>query len=460
MTAWTSSRSAPGTAAPQTTRSFVRFDASLIKGKVVTQATLQAYEYWSYSCSDGALWVDGAGTLNPGMNWNNQPSMDGQHWYNGSFAGRSDCAPSAPDGYKQMNITGLVQQWSSNGNTGPEHLALRAADEYDNNQWKKFYSVNTATPPFISVTYENPGLPGPPQNVQVAPGNGQATVTWGPPANLGQPPLSGYFLQTLIWNGSSWVQARTDTACASCPSKVVPGLTNGATYFTYVYAMSGGQYGGFSYTPASYVPGLPAPPPSATAAGRNQSATVSWTASPNNGGSPIQAYGVFAYHYPSYSYANSYTQACGSCLTATVAGLTNGQQYAFVVYAHNGAGWSSTGAGTNAVTPAITIPNAPTNVIAAPASASATVTWSAPTDNGGSPIDANFVFAYTHPALTFITYAQVCPTCTSATVTGLTNGHEARHTSSWRSPVTASETGRTPGRRNGPVLGSVSSAAK
>jgi titin len=105
-----------------------------------------------------------------------------------------------------------------------------------------------------------------------------------------------------------------------------------------------------------------------------------------------------------------------------VPNLTNGQQYVFGIYAYNGVNWGA-GVGTNVVVPAISAPSAPATVIASPGNASATAAWSSPTDNGGAAFDAQFVFAYTtSPSLAYVKYVQVCATCTSATVTGLTNG--------------------------------------
>lgn len=70
--------------------------------------------------------------------------------------------------------------------------------------------------------------------------------------------------------------------------------------------------------------------------------------------------------------------------------------------------------------PAATVPGAPTAVRATAGNAQATVTWTAPTNTGGSPITGYTVTPYigttAQPARTFTT------TATTQTITGLTNG--------------------------------------
>src|SRR5258708_15952253 len=67
-------------------------------------------------------------------------------------------------------------------------------------------------------------------------------------------------------------------------------------------------------------------------------------------------------------------------------------------------------------------PGAPTGVTAAAGSGSASVTWTAPSSNGGSPITSYTVTPYIGSAAQTPVMVSGSPPATSATVTGLTNG--------------------------------------
>jgi hypothetical protein len=106
----------------------------------------------------------------------------------------------------------------------------------------------------------------------------------------------------------------------------------------------------------------------------------------------------------------------GSASIATIAGLTSGATYTFRVVATN-----SVGAGPSATSDPVTlgagVPTAPSNVVASPGNASATVSWSAPSSNGGSPITG-----YTVVSNVGGFSKTVDGSTLSTSITGLTNG--------------------------------------
>src|SRR5215472_17221901 len=103
----------------------------------------------------------------------------------------------------------------------------------------------------------------------------------------------------------------------------------------------------------------------------------------------------------------------------TVPGLTNGVTYQFEVQATNAQGSSPFSAPSNSVTPqAPTAPGMPTNVSAIAGDSSATVSWTAPASDGGSPITSYTVTAFAGGAPAGITTIQ---SGSPATVFPLTN---------------------------------------
>ena len=132
-------------------------------------------------------------------------------------------------------------------------------------------------------------------------------------------------------------------------------------------------------------PAVPTSPAPVTATAGTGSASVSWIAL-SNGGSPVISYTVTPF-------IGTAAQAAGTTVvrgngsapptSVTISGLRHAT-YTFQVVATNPVG-NSAPSSSNAVTPR-TAPGAPTNVQAVPTDGAAMVTWSAPADDGGSPV--------------------------------------------------------------------------
>ena len=400
-------------------RTYLHFNTAPIAGKVIQWGRLDIAESSSYNCAAG-----GPTPYRVVQGWDGRTMTA---WPGAAIdipAGGVLNATSGtcPNRLFSADMNGASANWASGAwnNLG---IALVAPNEGDNNFYKKFKSLETGAPPALHVGWTEPAtVPSAPQSVVATARNLSASVSWAPPASNGGATVDNYIAYAYNYPSGTYANSYA-YACGTCTSAAVTGLANGQQYYFLVYAHNAVNWGPAAVSNVAVpTPQPPGPPQSPLATPRNLSANVSWAAPADNGGAAIQYYGVFAYAYPSYAYL-SYTQGCATCTSVTVPNLTNGQQYVFGIYAHNGVNWGP-GVGTNVVTPAVTTPSAPVTVIASPGNASAAVAWSAPADNGGAAITASYVMAYTtSPSLAYANkYVQVCATCTSGTITGLANG--------------------------------------
>ncbi len=146
------------------------------------------------------------------------------------------------------------------------------------------------------------------------------------------------------------------------------------------------------------------------------SARVSWVA-PTSGG-VVTTYTVTPYIG---STAQTPTAVSGSTLSTKISGLTPGTTYTFKVQASNPNGSGPVSAASNQVTPQTFVaPEAPSNVSASSATAQALVSWTAPTEEGGTPLTGYTVTPYIGSAAQPST--NVSASTTSTKITGLSNG--------------------------------------
>ncbi|MCA1706064.1 MAG: fibronectin type III domain-containing protein [Actinobacteria bacterium] len=171
--------------------------------------------------------------------------------------------------------------------------------------------------------------------------------------------------------------------------------------------VAGSTFGDSGSGQCHYVPDAPA---AVTATAGAEAATVTWSPPPDVGVPGLTSYTVTA--APGGA---TVTTGAGTT-TATFSGLTSGTPYTFTAVANNVVGASAPSQPSNAATPSAAprAPDAPTGVIAKPANASATVSWSAPPSNG-SPI-TKYTVTSSPGSVTAVTSS------TAATVFGLTNG--------------------------------------
>lgn len=186
---------------------------------------------------------------------------------------------------------------------------------------------------------------------------------------------------------------------------------------------AGGRW--FQIIAAPPPPAPPGTPTNVTATAGQASATVNWT--PAADGQPVTSFTV---HNSSASNNVpapdvSVTAPAGTTIvptTATIPNLTVGVTYQFEVLATNAQGSSTFSLPSNGVAPfVLTVPSAPTNVIAQAGDASASVVWTAPTSTGNTAITSYTVTALAGGVPVGIT-VTVSGTTTGVLVSGLTDG--------------------------------------
>ena len=291
-----------------------------------------------------------------------------------------------------------------------------------------------------SVTATTPNTPGAPTTVSATSNaSTQSVVSWTAPSSDGGSAITAYVVSYSGNGGQSWQNATTTVT--SSPFSVT-GLTNGTSYRFRVAATNAVGTGSFSGpgasgTPAT-TPGLPRQVVVNSGIGQLE---VSWTAPVDNGGTTVTGYRATA------TDANGTSVSCStdvnvniSPTTCTISGLVNGTSYVVEVVAINEVG-SSTPATSDAIV-TTTVPSAPTPVSLVPGNRTITVSWSAPSNNGGTEVTSYVATATDGNGTSFTctTEAGLSSTCT---ISGLAVGTTYDVTIQARNVVGTSATARS-----------------
>jgi len=219
--------------------------------------------------------------------------------------------------------------------------------------------------------------PAAPIDVHAIAGIGRAVVSWKPPPNDGDDRISAY---TVTASGGQHA-----TVAAAETHAIVSGLTDGARYTFRVNATTPIGTSAAS-APSAHVmmpPGAPSPPLYPDAFAGDRAVKLVWQPPVQNGGSAIASYTVTT--APGAEQITVSTRR-GAIPTVTIHGLNNGRRYRFTVYATNALGNSVNSASSNAVSP-FGPPGDPTGVHATEHQGRIVVSWTAPANDNGSPIN-------------------------------------------------------------------------
>jgi hypothetical protein len=192
-------------------------------------------------------------------------------------------------------------------------------------------------------------------------------------------------------------------------------------------------------TPAT----VPTAPAGVTGLSENGEVALTWSAPSDNGGATVTGYIVTPYIG---GVAQSPDVFGTPALDETVGGLTNGTAYTFTVAAINSVGDSPASSPSATVTPA-TVPTAPSGVTGTAGNGQVSLSWTAPTADGGATVTGYIVTTYFNGVTQATT--DFSPAATTGTVGSLVDDHAYTFTvvavnSAGSSPASAPSVALTP----------------
>ncbi len=244
-----------------------------------------------------------------------------------------------------------------------------------------------------SDPFETVGVPTSPLNLAVElEGDASVDLSWSAPSFDGGSPVTGYLLEQD--DGTVWVAVAN--LGSTVTSFTVSGLENGTSYRFRVTAENAVGWGAVSDDVTATPYGLPAAPTGMLLAADDAEVSLSWTAADGNG-RPVLDYAI-EYGTSSSGPWTTVDDGVSTSTSYVVTGLTNGTEYTFRVRAETLAGLSEPVSG---VARPLAAPSAPTSLLASPGTGAdyekITLSWSAPSSDGGSAVTSYTVELATNP---------------------------------------------------------------
>ena len=220
--------------------------------------------------------------------------------------------------------------------------------------------------------------PSVPRNLTAEPGDTVVRIFWDPPADDGGSALTGY--QFRGGRVTSWLPAPpTENGPANFAS-----LENGQEYTFEVRAVNDIGEGPIASVKATPRAGTrtraPSAPRNLRVSPRDTRATLTWDPPADDGGSALTGY---EYQVDREGWEDA---GAADARSVGVTGLENDRSYRFAVRAVNGTAPGVVETLEATPSPKAIAPTAPRNLAAEPGDAMATLTWSPPTNDGGSTV--------------------------------------------------------------------------
>ena len=243
-------------------------------------------------------------------------------------------------------------------------------------------------------------------------------VTWTAPENTGRPDIANYDLRYRQGTNGGWTN---DPQNVSGPSATITNLTAAPTTYQVQVRATNNEGDGEWSLPGRIRPpppepdpvGPPTTPSALTATAGDQAVELSWRRPADDGGAQIVRYEYRQQDGDGPFGAWQIIGADPPPTTHRVTGLMNGTRYTFQVRAVNASGPGPAAAVT--VTP-VTTPGVPQQLKGVPGDGQVTLTWEAPSSDGGAAITG-----YQYELDKSGTWRDAALDL-EATVTGLTDG--------------------------------------
>ncbi len=272
---------------------------------------------------------------------------------------------------------------------------------------------------FSTVTAP-PTKPGAPTLNNATAGNASVALSWSVPSSNGDSPITGYDVYVAT---SSGAESSSAPIPVTGTSTTVSGLTNGTPYYFEVEAVNAVGNSAASNERSAIPATITAPgaPTLNSATAGSATVALAWSAPTSNGGSAITGYDVYVGTTSGAELSSTPIAVTGT--STTVSGLTNGTPYYFEVEAVNTIGNSGPSNQLAATPIASAVPGAPTLNSAQPGRRQVTLSYTAPTSNGGSAITGYYIYIGTSAGGVSSMPLNSSPiNGTRVTVTGLSRG--------------------------------------
>ena len=322
-----------------------------------------------------------------------------------SWTAPSSTGGSAITAYNIYRGTAAGQESGTPVGTTANGTTLTFTDTTAANGTTYFYTVKavnavgtSAASNEVSATPQAAAtVPGAPTGLTATGGNAQVSLSWTAPSSTGGSAITAYNIYRGTAAGQESGTPVGTTANGTTLTFTDTTAANGTTYFYTVKAVNAvgtsAASNEVSATPQATAT-VPGAPTGLTATGGNAQVSLSWTAPSSNGGSAITAYNIYRGTAAGQESGTPVgTTANGTTLTFTDTTAANGTTYFYTVKAVNAVGTSAASNEVSATPQATaTVPGAPTGLTATGGNAQVSLSWTAPSSNGGSAITAYNIY--------------------------------------------------------------------